>query len=153
MIQLLEIAIQFFQELDWPFLKNEEESTLQTSFRGEKGEWSCYIFASDEQQRLVFYSICPVHATEDKLMAVAEFITRVNHGLIIGNFELDFQSGEIRLKTSIDVRGDRLSVTLVKRIVMNNLATMDIYLPGILKVIYGDASPAQIVAEIETKVK
>jgi hypothetical protein len=26
----------------------------------------------------------------------AEFITRANYGLIIGNFELDFEDGEIR---------------------------------------------------------
>jgi hypothetical protein len=145
----METAIQFFEEYDWPFSKSEHETVLQTSFHGDNGEWSCYVFASEEQQRLAFYSICPVSAAEDKRMAVAEFITCVNYGLVIGNFELDSAGGEVRFKTSIDVDGDRLSTALVKRVVLPNVAMMDMYLPGIMKVIYGDASPAQAVAEIE----
>jgi len=34
---------------------------------------------------------------------VNEFLTRANYGLNIGNFEMDFQDGEIRFKTAIDV--------------------------------------------------
>lgn len=149
MTQIMETAIKFFKEYDWPFSKSEDEAVLRTAFQGSNGEWPCYVFASEEQQRLTFYSVCPVRAAEDKRMAVAEFITLVNHGLIIGNFELDFDDGEVRFKTSIDVEGDRLSTALVKRMVLPNAAMMDIYLPGIMKVIYGNASPAQAVAEIE----
>ncbi len=50
-------------------------------------------------------------------MAVAEFITRANFGIVIGNFEIDFSDGEIRYKTSIDVEGDRPSFALIKRLV------------------------------------
>jgi hypothetical protein len=48
---------------------------------------------------------------------VAEFLTRANSGMVIGNFELDFADGEIRYKTSIDVEGDKLSYAIIKRLV------------------------------------
>ncbi|WP_199784763.1 hypothetical protein [Nostoc sp. 'Lobaria pulmonaria (5183) cyanobiont'] len=48
--------------------------------------------------------------------------------MIIGNFELDFTDGEISCKTSIDVEGDRLSFTLIQRVVYANVTMMDEYL-------------------------
>ena len=149
MAQILETAISFFEGNDWPFLRVEGELALQAAFRGESGEWNCYAVGSEEQQRFAFYSTCPVRVPEEKRMAMAEFITRVNYDLLIGNFELDLKDGEIRFKTSIDVEGDQLSTALVERMVVGNLAMMDTYLPGIMKVIYSDIPPAQAVDETE----
>ncbi len=76
---------------------------------------------------------------------MAEFLTRANYGLIIGNFELDFGDGEIRYKTSLDVEGDRLSQASIKQLVYTSVLTMDQYLPGIEAVIkYGMNAEAAI---------
>lgn len=80
---------------------------------------------------------------------MAEFLTRANYGMLIGNFEMDFTDGEIRYKTSIDVEGDRLTSPLMQQIVYANVRTMDRYLPGIRKVIETDLTPAEIIASIE----
>jgi hypothetical protein len=69
--------------------------------------------------------------------------------MIIGNFEMDFEDGEIRYKTSIDVEGDSLSSALIKRLVYANVMMMDAYLPGIMSVIYGDVSPEDAITQIE----
>jgi len=95
------------------------------------------------------YSICPIRAPEDKRPAVAEFLTRANYGLLIGNFEMDFEDGEIRYKTSIDVEGDRLSPALLRQLTYANVVTMDRYLPGIMSVIYGNVTPVEAIAQIE----
>ena len=147
---IFEEMINFFTADDWPFVQLPEQLALQISFQGENGKWNCYARARVEQQQFVFYSICPVNAPEDKRLAVAEFITRANSGMIIGNFELDFSDGEISYKTSIDVEGDRLSAALSQRLVYANVTMMDEYLPGILSVIYGNLSPAEAIAQIET---
>jgi len=69
--------------------------------------------------------------------------------MIIGNFELDFADGEIRYKTSIDVKGDFLSFELIKQLVYANVTMMDEYLPGIISVIDGDVLPKDAIAQIE----
>ena len=125
------------------------EPALQVGFQGESGQWLCYARIREEQEQFVFYSVCQVNAPEDKRMAVAEFLTRANYGLLIGNFELDFSDGETRYKTSIDVEGDHLSPALVQQLVYANVLTMDRYLPGIMSVLYGDVSPAEAIAQIE----
>ncbi len=91
MTQLLETVVGFFEENDWHYVRRREEPVLQIAFRGDAGEWPCYVFANEERQRLAFYSVCPVRAAEDRRMAVAEFITRVNYGLVIGNFRTRFR--------------------------------------------------------------
>ncbi|WP_217360014.1 YbjN domain-containing protein, partial [Anabaena sp. UHCC 0253] len=72
-----------------------------------------------------------------------------NYGMINGNFELDFNDGEIRYKTSIDVDGDKLSFALIKNLVYANVIMMDEYLPGIINVIESDISPELAINPIE----
>lgn len=146
---IFEEMINFFTTDGWPFIQLSGQPALQISFQGENGKWNCYARARDEQQQFIFYSICPVNAPEEKRLAVAEFLTRANSGMMIGNFELDFSDGEISYKTSIDVEGDRLTTALIKRLVYANVMMMDEYLPGILSVIYGNVSPADAIAQIE----
>jgi hypothetical protein len=146
---MLEEIINFFIKDDWPFSKNQGESVLQTAFQGQNGKWNCYAKAREEDQ-FVFYSICPVNAPENKRTAIAEFITRANYGTIIGNFELDYDDGEIRYKTSIDVEGDRVSFALIKRLVYDNVTMMDQYWPGIMSVVYGEVEAGEAIAQIES---
>ncbi|MBD2014511.1 YbjN domain-containing protein [Microcoleus sp. FACHB-53] len=149
--QFFEEIVNFFEEDDWPFVQIEGEPLLQMVFQGDNGKWTCYAKARDDQEQFVFYSVCPINAPDSKRQALAEFLTRANSGMIIGNFEMDFEDGEIRYKTSIDVEGDSLSSALIKRLVYSNVMMMDAYLPGIMSVLYGDVEPKDAIAQIESQ--
>ena len=144
-----EAMIRFFTEEAWPFMPIESEPILRVPFRGEHGQWMCYAQAREEQQQFVFYSVCPASVPDDKRAPMAEFVTRANYGLIVGNFEMDYRDGELRYKTSVDVEGDELSNALLRSLVYANVAMMDQYLPGILAVLYGGTSPEEAIAQIE----
>lgn len=146
---ILQAIINFFTQDDWAFSKIKGEPVLQLLFQGENGKWNCYAKAREEQQQFVFYSICPVIVPETKKIAMAEFITRANSGMIIGNFELDFTDGEICYKTSIDVEESTLTFPLIQKLVYANVMMMDEYLPGILSIINSDVSPHLAIAQIE----
>jgi hypothetical protein len=148
---ILESVIEFFTEDDWTFTKIQGQSTLQVVCQGENDRWNCYAQAREDQQQFVFYSIYPELAPEDKRLAMAEFLTRANYGLIIGNFEMDFNDGEIRYKTSIDVEGDLLSTDLIKQLVYANIMMMDHYIPGIQAVINGRLSAAEAISQVENQ--
>ncbi|MGC9503930.1 YbjN domain-containing protein, partial [Baaleninema sp.] len=147
---LLETTIGFFLEDDWSFQRLEGRSVLQLGFEGENGRWSCFAKAREPQQQLVFYSICPVEVPETQRQEMSEFLTRANYGLVIGNFEMDFQDGEIRYKTSLDVENDVLSSALVKNLVYPNLLTMDKYLRGIAAVAKGEMTPTEAIDWVES---
>jgi hypothetical protein len=150
MAEILDVAIDFFQQDDWPLAEIEGLAFLQTAFQGTNGHWSCYAQAREEQSQFIFYSVCPVNVPEGRRLTAAEFLTRANYDMVIGNFEIDWDDGEIRYKTSIDVQGDRLTPALVKQLVYTNVLMMDRYLPGIMEVIYGNVPPAEALAKIDS---
>jgi hypothetical protein len=117
---------------------------LRVSFAGDKEEWPCIGQVLEDAQILVFYSLCPFVPAPERQAAIAEFVQRANAGMTIGNFELEPEGGRVRYKTSIDVEGDRLSVALARRVVMNNVLAMNRYLPGLRAVEGGETADAAI---------
>jgi len=105
------------------------------------GKWECYAAANEEQQQMVFYSICPINTPASKRQALAEFLTGINYGQIIGNFELDMEDGEIRYKTSIDVEGSTLTLLQINNLVYTNITMMDTHLLEILSIINNSSPP------------
>ena len=141
--------INFFRENDLSFLESEDNGALGLGVEGHNGRYTCYAISREKEQQMIFYSLFPVNVPEAKRLAIAEFITKANYGMMIGNFELDFQDGEIRFKTSIDVENDCLTSALIKNLVAANIAMMDRYMPGLMSVIYGNVSPDEAIAQIE----
>lgn len=150
MTDMFDTVSGFFEEDGWPITQLQERSVLQTGFQGDSGQWTCYAQVREDAEQFIFYSLCPVNAPEDMRPWVAEYLTRANYGLFLGNFEMDFEDGEIRFKTSIDVEGGELTTALVRQLVYANIVMMDRYLPGLLKVIYGGLSPSEAIAQVES---
>lgn len=149
MSRVLEALASFFTDDDWRYTQVTDATILRMSFSGTNGNWQCYAQAREEQEQIVFYSVAPINAPESHRPAIAEFLTRANYGMILGNFEMDYTDGEVRYKTSIDVEDVAITHDLVRPLVYANIAMMDKYLPGILAVVYGGKSPADAVRDIE----
>jgi hypothetical protein len=150
MAEILDAVIRFFREDNWSFVQLEEQSILQMGFQGKTGSWPCYAETRDEFAQFIFYSVCPVNTPEEKRPVMAEFLMRVNYGLVLGNFEMDVDDGEIRFKTSVDVQDVELSQPLIRNVVFANIMMMDRYLPAIMAVLYGGASPVEAIAQVES---
>ncbi len=146
---IFEAIVNFFTADDWAYAKIKGESVLRLAFEGKNGKCKCYAKAREKQQQFVFYSISPITAPKTKRKTLAEFLTRANAGMIIGNFELDFNSGEICYKTSIEVSEDVLSFALIKSLVYPNVKMMDKYLPGIKSLLSEKISPEEAISRIE----
>lgn len=145
---------RFFDEDGWPTRRVEPDGpTLVTGFRGASGNWTCVAVAVEDQQQFLFYSVAPINAPAESHAAVAEYLTRANYGLHVGNFELDYRDGEIRFKTSVDVEGASLVASLVRNLVYLNCLMMDRYLPGLLGVIHAGEAPADAIAKAEAPVR
>jgi hypothetical protein len=139
----------FLTDDGWYPSRVEGKYLYKVGFTGDNGDTRCYAQIRVDQEQFVFYVIAPMKAPEAKRMAMAEFLTRANYGLFIGNFEMDFSDGEIRYKSSLDFEGVELSVPLITHAIYPAVNTMDEYLPGIMKVIASDETPEKIIAQIE----
>lgn len=146
---IFNVVLDFFARENWPTHQLNGEPVLQVNFKGNNGRWGCLAQAREAEYQFVFYSVCPANTPPEKRAAMAEFITRANYGLSLGNFEMDFNDGEVRFKTAIDTEYVPLNLAIVKQLVYTNLLIMDRYWPGIMAVMYGNALPAEAIAQVE----
>ncbi len=131
------------QEDGWQYAPVEGQSTLAMGFRGQHGSWMCYAHCDDERGALVIYSVTAKAVPEQARQIMADFLTRANYGLVLGNFEMDFSDGETRFKTSVELGQTEANTALLRRLLHVNVATLDRYLPGIEDVAEGRLSPAE----------
>jgi len=139
----------FLREDDWNFSQLEDKPMIILNFSGDNGTWRCFGQAREELDQLLFYSMSPLNVPEDKRASVMEFLTRANYGLVLGNFEMDLNDGEVRYKTSINASADKLDADIMKPMLYANLMTLDRYLPGLMAVLHGGVSAEEAVARVE----
>ena len=84
----------------------------------------------------------PLAADEDHRLAVAEYLTRANFNLRIGNFELNMESGEIRYKTYV-ASMDAPDPVIIRNSIFLPLAMIDRFGDGLLEVLFGFRSPKE----------
>jgi hypothetical protein len=149
MSQILEAVIAFLNEQGWEYTQVEDRPIFKIDYKGESGPWVCYAHAREEDEQFLFYSVLEAAIPADKRPAMLEFIARANYGIAIGNFEMDLEDGEIRFKTSIDVEGYYLPVELIRQMVLSNVMSMDLFLPGIIEVVNKGTPPAEVIERLQ----
>mgnify|MGYP000344165555 FL=1 len=127
---------------------------LQTVYRMgmglENGKADCIIDIRSQNKHVLIYTICSINIPMAKRKAISEFITRANHSLILGNFEMDFSDGEVRYKCSFAYDDTfPLSDEIVIRNLLISFHTLDKYLPGIMSVVYANVLPENAISQIE----
>ncbi len=141
---------KFLEEDQWhPQALGDDSYVYRVYFAGQNGELACFAQVRVELEQFLFYVVMPVRVPEEMRAAIAEFITRANYGLRIGNFEMDYEDGEVRYKSSVDFEGTELSTDLIRNLVYPAVQTMDRYMPGLLAVVYGGREPAAAIADVE----
>jgi hypothetical protein len=137
----------------WEFNCSEEDGSIEMQVPTPAGHWVFIVRVSQDGKTVFFHSVCPLRAPVEYRPKVAEFLMRVNRGVYIGGFVMDFDSGEIRYETYMqaDEYVDPAATELPS--VDNNLATMNKYLLGIARVIASDVTPAEALTEVVTGVR
>lgn len=149
---LYDVVKQFFDEDEWPYDADEENSRLHTGFSTSDGQsWRCRAIADEERYVVLFFSQAPSNAPYESRLAMAEFLTRANYGLRLGNFEMDINDGEVRYRTSVDMQDAVLTTAVVRNLVYANVLTMKRYLPGIEAVMQGSMTAVEAVAMCEAE--
>lgn len=126
-----------------------DERTIHAGFQGNNFTYQLLARSREGHRQAIFLTTVPVKVQSEQRLAVAEFLCRANYGLILGNFEFDWETGEIRYKTSVDVEGGELTRGMVRTMINVNLSTADKYAKGLIGVLYRGLTSAQAIAELE----
>ena len=140
---------QYLMEDGWHPQKLNDRDVYRMGFNGKNGLLTCYAQIRIDAEQLICYAQAPIKVPEDRRPEVAEYLTRANYGMYIGNFEMDFNDGEVRFKSSMDFEDEALSHNLIRNTIYPSVRLMDTYLPGLMKVVYGGVDARTAVEEIE----
>lgn len=149
-MSLIEPVVEFFASMGWEANKLEKVPVLTGGLQLPNGEVDIYIHAHEDRRRLLVYARPKgLEVPREEMRLIAEYLTRANYGLPLGNFELDMLDGEINFKTSVELANCELTPEMVRPLVLTGVETLNHYLPGLQQVLAGEATPAQAIAAIE----
>lgn len=152
MISTIENALQE-KDLNYTVLHSRpHQKILRLGFSMENGRCDTIIDIRPGSNTVLIYCISPVPVPLNHRQRIAEFITRANFNLILGNFEMDMNNGDVRYKNAF-IYDDfqELSDESFLRYLFISLRILDHYLPGIMAVIYGGVTPMQAISAIEDR--
>jgi hypothetical protein len=145
----LDTIVAFLREDGWPVQVEEQQLRVFTTYQGKNAQFNAIIRLRAKYSQLICYSLFPQAIPAARRNAVSIFLALANYGTIIGNFEMDFNDGEVRYKTSVDFENVSLSPALIRNIIYPNVMTMDRYISGIFSLIYSNRDPHEVLADIE----
>ena len=128
---------------------DETGDTVRFSFSGDTGTWMIFVHTLEESGRVAVLSIVPSLAPESVRDEVGRFLHRSNFGLVVGNFEIDMDGGEVRFRTSMDLDDLELTTAMVRNLIFGNIAVVNDYLPGLNRVIHGGLSADEAIQLLE----
>jgi hypothetical protein len=148
MASLFDTVLEYFDEEGWKYRRLPGREGVELGVAGDHGNYHLVALVDgDDMLRLLTFVEGKV--PEARRRDVMEFITRANYGLLLGNFELDINDGELRYKASIDVEDSRLSRSQFRNLLFGSVAAIDRYFPHLQRVLQGAADPAAAVADAE----
>lgn len=112
------------------------------------GKLAMYVEVFDKYY--VSYAILANNVSPERYSSVSEYLHRANFGLLFGNFEIDYSDGEIRFKITTDCEDVKaLTNYIIDRSVALPCAMFERYGEGMLKLMMGIGSPAELILESE----
>jgi hypothetical protein len=122
----------FFINNKIQFNKLESGKTYNFEVKVPEGNWVCRLVLR-ERTGISIYSILPIIVDQNKLSELAFYLMKLNNEIVIGNFELNNETNEIKFKTYIDAELNSINERLIERNVLINNATMQKYIKTIMQ--------------------
>lgn len=149
MTSMKDALINYLSAENIPFYQTESDHHLLIPIAGNSGSLKCIAEAREDQRQVLFITILPITVPIAKLLAVAEYIARVNATLTIGSFELDFDDGLVAFRTSSEFGPEPPTTTLLRPLAHHAIAMADKYTPGIMDIVIANVLPIDALDSIE----
>jgi hypothetical protein len=148
---LLPIVIAALDEREWTYSANEELNLVALGITADHAAYNCAVIVNDDTRLVTMLARASLRVPLEERGPACELLMRANHGLMLGNFDLDFAGGEVRNKVSVDVEGGTLGTRMVQTMISVALDMHEMWYPPLMKVIYGGVTPQDAVAEVHAR--
>ncbi len=133
------------------FWSHSEDMSICADFRGEVGTYRLYARVEADDNLFQVFGYSPVRVPAGARPAVTETVSRANFGLKIGKFELDLDEGNLRYQAAQILPEGELDEQTIQRLIGTTIAMLNVYLPAVLSVIYGNELPIDAIRHVEPR--
>ena len=147
------IIAKFFKKDDWRYEFDEENSLFKSGVAVDSAVGNVRVFISAMDDKVVCVFVLPQQVPEDARVAVAELACRINYKLCFGQFEIDFDDGELRFRYAMP--SEELTdspMDKARALLYLPHAMLKLYGSAFLKVILGARTPQAAVDELDPEI-
>lgn len=140
----------FLAKHQLPYRLVDDPAYVEARVRGATARFALEVRVDDDP--LAIYAIVriPFVTPPDLRPAMAETIARINSGLALGRYLLDFGQGDLTFRAALVVADGTVTDEQIHNLLYRSLATVDRYHRALARLIFADdLSPAEVVAEVE----
>ncbi|PSJ72274.1 hypothetical protein C7N43_35075 [Sphingobacteriales bacterium UPWRP_1] len=141
---------QYLDSRNWNYqaITQNGHRIFKMQLNGINGSVSFIIDVCDET--VLTMAICSVNTPPEKRTLMAELLTRINFKMLLGNFDMDFEDGEVRFTLSWHYDPSApVSQPVIDHNIMTCAAMLDRYLPAIMRINFSNAIPVTALQEVE----
>lgn len=133
---------------------NEDSDGFEVEYIGKDSAWRTIIGYEDEQNnhKIMVVSILGISIPLEKRSPIAELIARINFykdeaesTYVVMNMD----DGELGILTSLPLMDGELTQAMLEKMLSSNLMVIAAYTSAIMKVVYCDATPLDVMKAIK----
>lgn len=141
-----EVLVNHFESNHFKFHADPDSQAVQFFLSGDCAVYNCRLQITHDNDLIQARVHYPVSARDPKIRPlVAEALARANHGMSIGGFDIDMDSGEINFHLGQVIRGRELDDDIVGGVFSAAISTADRYFPAVMRVMFAGYTPADAV--------
>ena len=144
--EIADAVLGHLNDRGWKYRFYEQDGIIRYSMNLSGRIRSAEGYLRIRQNTFSGYMICPLHAdpTNNRMITdMAEFLHRANFNMIQGNFELDFEDGQIRYKNTIHCGGVLPTRQMVDDAVDIPSTMLTRFSEGIVRILFGLSTPGE----------
>ena len=142
-MKISDAVLDFIKDNGWSYDSMSEPNRFEVFVNGHNTTVRLTLNACNEKQYLLVWGALPNKIPEPNRQAVGEFLHRVNYRLRAGNFEMNYNDGEVLFRMFIDVEDMNLSRAVLERVIVLPVLMLDRYYIAIMAICFGDDTPEQ----------
>ena len=131
-LSIVEAVTNFLDLDEWDYNINEEETELymtHTPIDNPEMTYACVGYIDEELQTFVFQTSFSQAIATPKRPKFAELLMRLNWICQVGNLNMDFDSGIVHFRTSIDASDCYITNELMSNVILENISKTDVIFP------------------------
>jgi len=141
-----DVLVNHFESNNFKFHADAESKSVQFFISGDCATYNCRLQLTHDDDLIQVRVHYPVSARDLKMRPlVAEALARANHGMSIGGFDMDMDTGEINFHLGQVIHSHGLDDEMVGGVFSAAISTADRYFPAVMRVIFAGHTPADAV--------